>query len=427
MKYGVIWHPETRNLGDDLQAYAASRLLPRVDLALDGETLDEEPACGGEPVTVLLGGAILRKPYHWPPHTLIRPVCLGVHVSPEDVWGCKPESLDGVGLRYLKEHAPIGCRDDATAALLTGMGIDNDVTCCLTLTLPTMTVTSDTRYVCCVDVPTRAVEALQRYEKAAHVQVKVMTHQLPPTACEESFETRMARAEETLKFYAGAELVVTRRLHCALACLALQVPVLMVFSSGYEDPRRFSPMDALFPVVSAEDFAASVERSGFPKLASNSAKYMAWRTALQERAKNGIARAEEGAAGAVITEAERTAWRMTALTRLAETSAKKISRLEQDRYDLIHDKFELLMTEDSVKNALADQLTQPGLEDEMRRYVTKRYIKSLPLFKRRAARKRIKKLRASDQPVPEIDDTDPLMLMTAQLTRLGWPAAPEKS
>ena len=46
MKYGVIWHPETRNLGDDLQAYAASKLLPRVDLALNGETLDEAPDSG---------------------------------------------------------------------------------------------------------------------------------------------------------------------------------------------------------------------------------------------------------------------------------------------------------------------------------------------------------------------------------------------
>ena len=37
MRYGVIWHPASTNLGDDMQTLAASRLLPRVDGALDGE------------------------------------------------------------------------------------------------------------------------------------------------------------------------------------------------------------------------------------------------------------------------------------------------------------------------------------------------------------------------------------------------------
>ena len=43
MRYGVIWHPASTNLGDDMQTLAASRLLPRVDRTLDGERLDEPP------------------------------------------------------------------------------------------------------------------------------------------------------------------------------------------------------------------------------------------------------------------------------------------------------------------------------------------------------------------------------------------------
>lgn len=47
MRYGVIWHPASRNLGDDLQALAAGRLLPRIDTVLDGERLDEAPESRG--------------------------------------------------------------------------------------------------------------------------------------------------------------------------------------------------------------------------------------------------------------------------------------------------------------------------------------------------------------------------------------------
>ena len=140
-----------------------------------------------------------------------------------------------------------------------------------------------------MDIPDKAVEELRRYEKVAHMPLRVMTHQLPPEAARESFQERMARAEETLRVYAGASWVVTRRLHCALACVAMEVPVLFLYNSGYEDVRRFSPMDGLFSVAAVEDFIASVHRNGFPALAENPGKYLAWRRLLRERLRRGCA------------------------------------------------------------------------------------------------------------------------------------------
>ena len=270
MRYGVIWHPASRNLGDDLQALAAGRLLPRIDTVLDGERLDEAPGEPGEDIITLMGGHAMRRKYHWPPHPSLRPVCLGLHLSREDAWGCPMEVMEGVGLDYLRAHGPVGCRDDATADLLDGLGVEHYVSCCLTLTLDRPgDVARKQRYVCCVDVPDKAVEELRRYEKVARMPLRVMTHQLPPEAARESFQERMARAEETLRVYAGASWVVTRRLHCALACVAMEVPVLFLYNSGYEDVRRFSPMDGLFSVAAVEDFIASVHRNGFPALAEN--------------------------------------------------------------------------------------------------------------------------------------------------------------
>ena len=120
MRYGVIWHPASHNLGDDLQTLAAGRLLPRIDTVLDGERLDEAPGEPGEDIITLMGGHAMRRKYHWPPHPSLRPVCLGLHLSREDAWGCPMEVMEGVGLDYLRAHGPVGCRDDATADLLDG-------------------------------------------------------------------------------------------------------------------------------------------------------------------------------------------------------------------------------------------------------------------------------------------------------------------
>lgn len=37
MKFGVVIHKPTMNLGDDIQTYAAAKLLPHVDYQIDRE------------------------------------------------------------------------------------------------------------------------------------------------------------------------------------------------------------------------------------------------------------------------------------------------------------------------------------------------------------------------------------------------------
>ena len=44
MKYGVLWRKTTKNIGDDMQSYAASLWLPSVDYMVDIE--DMETALG---------------------------------------------------------------------------------------------------------------------------------------------------------------------------------------------------------------------------------------------------------------------------------------------------------------------------------------------------------------------------------------------
>ena len=41
MKFGVVIHKPTMNLGDDIQTYAAAKLLPHVDYQIDREYISD--------------------------------------------------------------------------------------------------------------------------------------------------------------------------------------------------------------------------------------------------------------------------------------------------------------------------------------------------------------------------------------------------
>lgn len=41
MKYGLLYYKGTDNIGDDIQSYAASRFLPKIDYMIDREKINE--------------------------------------------------------------------------------------------------------------------------------------------------------------------------------------------------------------------------------------------------------------------------------------------------------------------------------------------------------------------------------------------------
>ena len=147
IRYAVTWRPRSDNLGDDLLTLAASRLLPRVDMALDIDRLDA-PLPDLEPddrVVTLMCGKVLAQPIHWPPERHIAPVMVGAHFSREDVWGIPMAVLDGAGLAYLRALAPLGCRDEVSVALMESMHLPCQLTACVTLTLDRVKIPREER------------------------------------------------------------------------------------------------------------------------------------------------------------------------------------------------------------------------------------------------------------------------------------------
>ena len=175
----------------------------------------------------------------FPPSSAIEPVFVGFHIT--DLFEAREWLLTGECLEYLRSHEPIGCRDEGTREMLERAGIRAFVTHCLTLTFPHRGRPPVGGKVCIVDGDGLPIP--RRLRKGAVHQ----THSCSPDLGEDA---KMAMARQLLTFYRDqARLVITRRLHCALPCLAMGIPV--VFFGNPDDYRLGVLRDLRIPIYRA--------------------------------------------------------------------------------------------------------------------------------------------------------------------------------
>lgn len=272
MKYGLLSYAENKkfyNVGDNVQSLAAKQYLPRVDALVNREKLGDYH--GGK-TKMILNGWFTHNAANWVPSDDIEPLFVSFHVNNT----AAPAMLSEKGIAYLKKHEPIGCRDQFSADTLKAKGIDAYFTGCLTLTLDNYKVDDSERgddiYI--VDplysYPSwekvsydyrRFLRSIQNGnlfkigKKKKHVsnfidaellRTAKFINQEPP-ANTHTDEEKFAMADEILKKYARAKLVITSRIHCALPCLAMGTPV--IFVNGFDsfvDSCRFDGILDLF-------------------------------------------------------------------------------------------------------------------------------------------------------------------------------------
>ena len=405
--YGLTWRPATDNLGDDLVALAALQQLPRVDFHLDADALDAPiPDLKDDDRLVLLAtGLFLRSSAHWPPERHIAPVCAGVHISEEDAWGLPLNTLDGAGLDALSACGPIAARDVRTANRLAKLGIPHTLTGCMALML-THPPMKRSGVICC-DVPEEVVTAVREFRQ----DVTVLTHEISDPSPD--FDIRMDAAKSMLSRYASAEMVFTRRLHCAMACLAVGTPVLLLYRPEYEDVSRFAPMDAMVRKQPVDDFIREIRRHGMPAPWKNHADVGAIQRILLGEIAEGLRRAEVQPLPLVSPEIG-DHWKRERIRLMMQTAAGKIQRLENQHYDDLHQKFTQLVQEEDVKASLQELFALPEVENALR-------AASLRMKLELLAPKEQKTLFANHKRnLVDVDD----LIRKAQgtLSQLGWPA-----
>lgn len=246
MKYGLLIHKPTTNLGDDIQTYANMKLLPHVDYIINREDIYKFKPVDEKPVAVVMAAWWMWNKWCWPPSKYILPYFTGFHYSDNKAAkqaGCPVGYLflTGTGKKYLNNYGPVGCRDYYTRDNLRKLGIEADFTGCITLALPEQKrIKPEKEYVCLVDVAKPVEKKVREQLKDTDIEVKVITHTvLMEDQLATPFEQRMEKAEELLTLYQNAKCVITRRLHAALPCLAMDVPVLLAMKNAKS--IRFNP------------------------------------------------------------------------------------------------------------------------------------------------------------------------------------------
>ena len=167
MKFGLMVKKETKNIGDDIQAYAVKRFLPRIDYYVDMNHMDEFIPDKEEKVAVIINGWFLQYTLNWPPSPYIKPLPISMHFTNKDwFWDTTDRAyhLQGYGLEYLKDIEPIGCRDSHTQKLLDSKGIKTEYTGCMTLTIPKFQKIEKQDYICAVDVSEKVIEQRSRIQ-----------------------------------------------------------------------------------------------------------------------------------------------------------------------------------------------------------------------------------------------------------------------
>lgn len=284
--YGLLTYPGSRNLGDEIQSLAARRFLPRVDRLVSREALHLDPG-GGAPTRLILNGWFLDRPRNWPPHPRIEPLLVSFHMTvsaPSRLRRWAPtvqgSLLSAKGVDYLNRWGPVGARDRRTRDLLRAAGADAYLSGCLTLTFPAAPGRRADGPVLACDLPGEAMTVL-----AARLG------RLPRAVTHASAEVdplrRLAEAQRLLDLYATARAVVTTRLHAALPCLAMGIPVLLLV--GDQEQARIEPALELCRTASLADFAAGADRFDPRDPPPNPERHLAFAAELERRCRAFVA------------------------------------------------------------------------------------------------------------------------------------------
>lgn len=221
MKYANMYFDGNRkgsvNIGDDLQLVAIDNMyrvmgVPKEEIVRIG--LSELSHYNGEycilPVSFPMYG-YREETYITMFSSKIIPVFLALSIMSGNIL---QEECD-----YLRHFEPIGCRDYHTVKLLRKRGILAYLNGCMTATLPRRTDLNGTKTYL-VDIPQDYYSYIPDYIKENAVVTSQVLH-----SCDNPEEEIKKRLDE---YASNASLIITTRLHCALPCVAMGLPVVLM-------------------------------------------------------------------------------------------------------------------------------------------------------------------------------------------------------
>lgn len=299
-KYGIILYRDTVNLGDDIQTYAAYKLLPKVDYEIDREEISYFVPKKAEKIKVIMNGWFNhdKTKFLIPPY--IDPLYISMHFSENDLVLVPGYTfLTGYAKEIMNKNK-IGCRDKTTLKVLKELGYSKAYfSSCLTTTINPIGKKEEKDYIVAVDMNPKIVKHLKEItdykiietshwiflKKNISYEEKIKKikeyEKLSPEERKKwvedhaklSLKDRMKIVEEQLKLYQNAKMVITDRIHVALPCLGLKTNVLLIYYDYNKD--RIETFKEFLSNTTEDEFLKMTKEELFK--VKNSNKYVKYR------------------------------------------------------------------------------------------------------------------------------------------------------
>lgn len=253
MKFGIlsygVW--ETHNIGDTIQSLGLKNAYKKIGIKdedivyIERDTLSQYN--GTEYIILPMAASFSYSDEHpdmFPVSNKIIPVWFGTQ--------CFDYNLDA--LEALCKGDIVGCRDEYTMQRLRKDGIEAYISGCISLQFGEAREKKEYKKVFLVDIPDSVKPYIpeqwkDREEQVTHIQ------RFEANSIEERREKQFKYAEKQLNRYRDeAALVITSRFHCAIPCISMGIPTIVVKEDIACDPR-YGGMDKLFHVYKPDEFA----------------------------------------------------------------------------------------------------------------------------------------------------------------------------
>lgn len=261
MKFGILRNDERNliNIGDHIMGLSTEKIYDAmgVDKSLRTDILiTEASAYSGEyvilPINMYLDS--VGNGCMFPLSPRIIPVFLGFHM------------LSELGsLKYLGQYrnfGPFGCRDEFTMNALRRNGLEAYVTGCFSILSVDKKKMNQNKKVFFVDTPKELDEFIpDRIKIGSCILSDVFDYSDKNLTFRQAQEIGTSLARNRIRLYEEeAGLVVTSRMHCALPCISMGIPVIFVrhsipqrYLSAFDG--RFSGIDKYMTMYTKEDFS----------------------------------------------------------------------------------------------------------------------------------------------------------------------------
>lgn len=243
MKYAIIVYKRKGivNIGDDMQLLAIKELYDRIGVSFDSLVkIDFYNLTNYDDEEVVL--PICFPFYGYNDKGVV--TCFSPKIHPLFLsLSLRYPYLPETEIEYLKQNGPIGCRDGYTCDGLKKVGVDAYLNGCMTLTLNKRPNGLNNK-IFCVDVKPELIEIIRKKYKD---EIVISSH----IYSDNNFDSIELANKLLIDYSANAKVVITSKMHCALPCLAMGLPVIFV-PNNFDS--RFTWLEDIIHVYPPEEW-----------------------------------------------------------------------------------------------------------------------------------------------------------------------------